>query len=95
MNKVKIRLLRTTGMGHDGVGVPGQVFEVTQALAQELVGNGRAEHVKGKIYESTPDEPEEKKEEPKEEPKIEAAAVEPPKTATAEPQRSGPQRRKP
>lgn len=94
MKTVKIELLRVTRMGGDVVGLPGQEFDVTQALAQELVGNGRAKHVTGKIYESTKDEPEE---EPKEEePVIEAATVKPAEVATAAPQREpGPQRRKP
>jgi hypothetical protein len=87
--KVKIRMLRATGMGLVGVAVPGDVVEVDQALAQQLVGNGRAEHVKGKLYEAMPEE--------EEEPKIEAATVEPAETAAAEPQRRGsePRRRQP
>lgn len=53
MSKVKIRLLRATGMGLEGVGVPGQEFDVSQELAQQLVGDGRAEHVKGTLYEAS------------------------------------------
>jgi len=86
MKTVRVRFLRTTGMGNDGVVGPGDELDVTQALAQELVGNGRAEYIKGKLYESTPDEPEEK---------VEVAAVEPPEKATATVQRSEPARRKP
>jgi len=86
MRKVKIRILRATHMGLEGVAVPGDEVEVSQELAQQLVGNGRAEHVKGPIYEY----------EPEEEPEIEAATVEPAETATASPQRGpGPRRRQP
>lgn len=88
---VKIRILRSTYMGLDGVAVPGDECEVSQELAQQLVGNGRAEHVKGKLYERGA-----KAVEPEEEPVVEAATVEPEEVATAEPQRGpGPQRRRP
>lgn len=50
---ITIRILRTTGMGEQGVAVPGDEVEVSQELAQQLVGNGRAEHVKGTLYEAS------------------------------------------
>lgn len=90
MSDVKIRLLRATYMGVEGVGVPGQEFDVSQELAQQLVGNGRAERVRGRLYERGA-----KAEEKDEEPVVEAATVEPSEEATAEPQRSGAQRRRP
>lgn len=48
--KVRIRILRATHLGLEGVAVPGDEVDVTQELAQQLVGNGRAEHVTGPIY---------------------------------------------
>lgn len=90
MNKVKIRILEAVNIGQPEtsdpyVAVPGDEVEVSQATAQLIVGSGRAEHVKGKLYEDAL-EPEE--------PPVETATAEPEATATAEPQRSGTQRRR-
>ena len=83
---VKVRITRPLTIAEPPVHVPGNgdpptfaigdEVEVYQALAQQLVGSGRAEFVKGVLNDPAPYE---------EQPKVEAAAMEAPEAAVTPP----------